>query len=103
MVRVIVTDDFDKWLATLRDRGAKSRIVARMRSTGKGNIGDIKQVDRSLFEMRIHTGKGYRLYFTRRGDSLFVFLHGGIKSTQSRDIKTAKLKLKQFIQEFMKP
>ena len=39
--------------------------------------------------MRIHYGSGYRLYFTRRGDVVYLLLLGGDKSTQQTDIKRA--------------
>ena len=39
--------------------------------------------------MRIHTGPGYRAYYTRRGDVVYLLLMGGDKSTQKRDIKRA--------------
>jgi len=40
--------------------------------------------------MRVDTGRGYRLYFTRRENILIVMLAGGDKSSQARDIKRAK-------------
>jgi putative addiction module killer protein len=39
--------------------------------------------------MRIHTGPGYRVYYTRRDWVLYLLLLGGDKSTQRRDIKRA--------------
>jgi putative addiction module killer protein len=39
--------------------------------------------------MRIHVGPGYRVYFTRRGDLIYLLLLGGDKSSQKRDIKRA--------------
>lgn len=39
--------------------------------------------------MRIHTGPGYRVYYTRRDSALYVLLLGSDKSTQVRDIKSA--------------
>ena len=39
--------------------------------------------------MRIHFGSGYRVYFTRRGEVLYLLLSGGDKSSQKRDIKRA--------------
>ena len=39
--------------------------------------------------MRIDYGPGYRVYFVQRGMELVILLAGGIKSTQSKDIKTA--------------
>jgi len=40
--------------------------------------------------MRIHFGPGYRAYFTRRGEVVYLLLLGGDKSSQQRDIKRAK-------------
>ncbi len=40
--------------------------------------------------MRIHYGPGYRVYFTRRGEVVYLLLIGGDKSTQKRDIQRAK-------------
>jgi putative addiction module killer protein len=41
-------------------------------------------------ELRIPYGPGYRVYFVQRGEVLVVLLAGGNKSTQERDIRTAK-------------
>ena len=43
-----------------------------------------------MSELRVHHGPGYRVYFVRRGAELIVLLCGGDKSTQDRDIRTAK-------------
>ena len=37
----------------------------------------------------LHVGPGYRAYFTRRGEVVYLLLLGGDKSTQKRDIKRA--------------
>ncbi|WP_426228837.1 type II toxin-antitoxin system RelE/ParE family toxin [Pararhizobium sp. DWP3-4] len=39
--------------------------------------------------MRIHYGPGYRLYFKRTGDVVYLLLIGGDKSDQKRDIAAA--------------
>ena len=39
--------------------------------------------------MRIHAGPGFRVYFTRRGETLVILLAGGDKSSQDNDIATA--------------
>ena len=39
--------------------------------------------------MRIHVGPGYRVYFTRRAELVYLLLVGGDKSSQKRDIKRA--------------
>ncbi|WP_328586228.1 type II toxin-antitoxin system RelE/ParE family toxin, partial [Pseudomonas meliae] len=50
-------------------------------------------------ELRIHVGPGYRVYFQQRGDELILLLCGGDKSSQSRDIETAKKLADQWWQE----
>ena len=39
--------------------------------------------------MRISYGPGYRLYCTQRGESRVIFLCGGDKSSQKKDIVRA--------------
>ncbi len=40
--------------------------------------------------MRIDVGPGYRVYVMRRGETMYLLLAGGDKSTQARDILRAK-------------
>jgi len=40
-------------------------------------------------EMRVRVGPGYRVYFTRQGEMVYLLLLGGDKSSQNRDIKRA--------------
>jgi putative addiction module killer protein len=68
---------------------AAARIAARLISAVNGNLGDWKALRGGVSEMRIDVGKGYRLYFTRRGNVVIVLLCGGEKSTQKRDIEHA--------------
>jgi putative addiction module killer protein len=39
--------------------------------------------------VRVHIGPGYRIYFTRRGEVVYLLLLAGDKSSQRRDIKRA--------------
>jgi putative addiction module killer protein len=73
---------------------AQLRIVARLRLAEAGNLGDWKTIGDGISEMRIDVGGGYRLYFTRRASVLIIMLAGGNKSTQTKDVKRAKLILK---------
>ena len=83
------SDEFDAWLAALKDRLGRARIVLRIRSAEHGNFGDSEPVGEGVSEMRIHFGPGYRVYFTRRGEVLYLLLLGGNKSSQKRDINRA--------------
>ena len=69
---------------------ARKRIGARIDRLAFGNFGDSKSVGGGVSELRLDFGKGFRLYFTRRGEMLVVLLCGGDKSTQKRDIAKAK-------------
>jgi putative addiction module killer protein len=39
--------------------------------------------------MRIDYGPGYRVYFKKIGQKIVILLDGGVKNSQSKDIKTA--------------
>ena len=89
MSRFLHTPEFDAWLKALRDPVAKGRVIARIRSTEAGNFGDCRHVGEGVSEMRIHVGPGYRLYYCRRGEAVYLLLCGGDKSSQQRDIGQA--------------
>jgi len=84
------TSTFDKWVSKLKDRQAAKAIAIRLDRAINGNLGDIQPVGGLISEMRIFIGKGYRLYFTMRGNEIIILLCGGDKSTQQQDIKLAK-------------
>jgi putative addiction module killer protein len=90
MLAVLKTSFFEVWFDELADMKAKARILARIQSAALGNFGDCASVGDGVFEMRIHFGPGYRLYYTRRGEAIYLLLNGGDKSSQRRDIKRAK-------------
>lgn len=83
------SEEFDTWLAALKDGKGRARIVQRIRSAEHGNFGDCEPVGDGVSEMRIHFGPGYRVYFTRRGEVVYLLLLGGDKSSQKRDIRRA--------------
>lgn len=89
MLSFMRTDAFDAWLSGLKDTIARARIVHRIRAAEHGNFGDCEVVGEGVFEMRIHVGPGYRVYFSRHGEVMYLLLLGGDKSSQKRDIKRA--------------
>ena len=80
MIEVRQTDVFADWFAGLRDREARARITVRIRRLALGNPGDVKPVGGGVLEMRIDYGRGYRVYFVRRGETIVVLLCGGDKA-----------------------
>ncbi len=84
------TETFRKWWTRLKDERARGLIFARLDRLAYGHVGDIKPVGDGISELRIHHGPGYRVYLQQRGSTLIVLLCGGDKSTQTKDIRTAK-------------
>lgn len=84
------TEEFTKWLLGLKDTQGKARILARIKLAKHGHFGDCKSLGDGVSEMRIHTGAGYRVYYCRKGELVYLLLAGGDKSTQARDIEKAK-------------
>jgi putative addiction module killer protein len=89
MFTFVMSDEFRGWLSVLSDSRAKARILSRIRNAELGNFGDYKPVGSGLYEMRIHDGPGYRLYYARHNEVVFLLILAGDKSTQSRDIRRA--------------
>ena len=89
MVTFLRSETFDTWLAKLKDKIGRARILHRIRAAEHGNFGDVKPVGDGVSEMRIHVGPGYRVYYTRRGELVYLLLVGGDKSTQKRDVQRA--------------
>jgi putative addiction module killer protein len=94
VIAIYETEDgqrpFRKWLDSLRDKTTIARINARIARIASGNFGDAKSVGEGVMELRLAFGSGYRVYLGQDGDQLVILLSGGDKSTQERDIVTAK-------------
>jgi putative addiction module killer protein len=84
------TDTFSKWLLALKDIKGKVSILRRVDRMKSGNFGDHKAVGDNISELRITTGRGYRVYYTIKNQEVVVLLIAGDKSSQSSDIKKAK-------------
>ena len=87
---ILRTDNFNDWLDNLRDRRAVAKITIRIDRLALGNPGDVKPVGAGISEMRIPHGRGYRVYFKQRGQTVVVLLCGGDKGSQAKDIMLAK-------------
>ena len=84
------SEPFTQWLRGHRDRTTRNRIRQRLARIRIGNFGDARPVGDGVFELRIHAGPGYRVYFGRRGTQVIILLCGGDKGSQDRDIERAK-------------
>ena len=89
MYSIKLIPEFSAWLSGLSDSMTHRRLARRLEKAQAGNLGDVKPVGESVFEMREHFGPGWRMYYVQRGVALIVMLGGGDKSTQVADIPKA--------------
>ena len=83
------TSTFSAWMRGLRDQRAKRKIAVRLQQLKFGHSGDVGPAGKGLSELRIHEGKGYRVYFRKQGGGdLPPAVRRGMKS-QSKDIAEA--------------
>jgi len=93
-IKLLETDvgkiPFIEWYNSLNDKVTKVRIRRRLDRIELGHFSDTESVGEGVYELRLHFGAGYRIYFTRVGNFIVVLLGGGDKSTQNNDITKAK-------------
>ena len=93
-VRNYVTPDgrepYEEWVNSYRNRKTRAIIRERINRLHLGNFGDYKRLTADLYELRIHYGPGYRVYFGMVDRVIVILLCGGSKKTQRRDIQRAK-------------
>lgn len=89
---------FKEWLDDLKDLIGLARINKRLEKLMLGHRGDSEPVGEGVFELRIHCGPGYRIYYAEHGREIVVLLHGGSKGSQKRDIKKAIAYWKDYLE-----
>lgn len=89
-------EPYTDWLRSLRDQKTQERIRIRIRRLESGLYGDCEPVGEGVSELRMFFGPGYRVYFGEDAENIVVLLCGGDKSSQKRDISTAKEYWKEY-------
>jgi putative addiction module killer protein len=87
---------FEDWLDGLRDIKAQAAVDARLLRLRLGNFGDCEPVGGGVYELRIHYGPGYRVYFAKAQQTIVLLLVGGAKKSQAKDIKMAKIYWREY-------
>lgn len=77
-------------MSNLKDRKTQAIILNRVNRLRLGNFGDCRCLGQEIYELRIHYGPGYRIYFGDINDEIIILLLGGAKKSQTQDIKIAK-------------
>ncbi len=80
---------FKDWVKNC-DAKVRTIIYSRFTRLERGLLGDHKALGHKLYELRIHFGPGYRIYFGEDGPVMLLILCGGNKSSQNNDILKAQ-------------
>ena len=86
---------FYEWFYSL-DKVTQSRVQDRLTRLLENNFGDYKKIDSEISELRLKFGAGYRIYYTEIENIIILLINGGDKSTQTKDIKKAKMILQKW-------
>ena len=89
-------EPFTEWFDGQRDAKVRRAILKRVGRLEHGLYGDCQPVGDGVSELRIFLGPGYRVYFAEAAGQIVILLCGGIKDTQTRDIKTARENWKEY-------
>ena len=81
---------YREWVESISDKKVRAAVLARVDRLAFGAFGDWKSAGGGVFELRVHLGPGYRVYFGRDGSAAVILLYGGHKGSQDSDIKRAK-------------
>lgn len=87
---------FDIRMKQIKDSRAAAKINTRILRLAAGNAGDHKQLAENLWELRIDTGKGWRVYYSQQGEQIILLLLVGNKPQQIKDITQVKEWLHEF-------
>lgn len=93
-------EPFQEWLNDLQDTVAVLQVTKRVRRLALGNRGDSSSVGDGVFELRIHYGPGYRVYYAEHGKEVVVLLFAGSKNSQQRDIEKAITYWKDYLERY---
>jgi putative addiction module killer protein len=86
---------FGDWFDAL-DPVTAARVDRYVRRMESGNFGTAKALKAGVFELRLHFGPGYRVYYAVDGKTVIILLGGGDKRRQASDIAAAVARWERF-------
>jgi putative addiction module killer protein len=89
-------EQFVNFLNSVKDKAIRGAILARISRLSLGNPGDHAPVGEGVYELRIHLGAGWRVYYGKVGDRIILLVGGGSKNGQQRDIDAAIERFQQY-------
>jgi putative addiction module killer protein len=101
-VRLFLTENnscpFEDWFLSIRDLAGQAAISARIEKIRQRLESNMKALGDGVYEAKIYTGPGYRIYFGKEDSSIVVLLGGGTKQRQSSDIKQAQRNWRDYLE-----
>jgi putative addiction module killer protein len=93
---------FNEWREKLKkkDLRALSKVDNSIDRAEAGNFGDHKFERDGVWEMRIHYGPGYRIYYSVENEEIILLLVGGSKNSQDSDLNRAVSYLQDYKARF---
>ena len=93
-------EPYSSWEKKL-SRQARAIVAARLARLRVGNFGDCKALAnaKGVYELRIHHGAGYRVYFGKKRKAIVILLCGGDKGTQKKDIQKARMFWEEYLDD----
>ena len=87
---------FERWFKEIQEIRCRAQVRFRLERLKVGNFGDCKTIGEGVQELRIHYGPGFRIYYSKIGNTIILLLCGGEKKSQTTDINRAKEYLKEY-------
>lgn len=87
---------FKEWLYGLKDWDGRAKIRNYLDRLESGNFNNTKFLGNGVYELKIHFGPGYRVYFGLANSKTVLLILGGDKKTQPKDIEKAKKCWKEY-------
>ncbi len=66
---------FDDWINSFKNPVDRARILKRLDKVQLGNLGDWSSIGDSVFELKEHFGKGYRIYYGIEKQTIILLLY----------------------------
>lgn len=59
----------------------RAQVRKRLNRVRLGNFGDFKYIEDNIYELRNHSGSGYRIYYVKKQQKIVLLLCGGDKGS----------------------
>jgi putative addiction module killer protein len=86
---------FARWFEGLASQPA-AKVSAALYRLGEGNFSNVQFAGAGVFERRIDSGPGYRVYFGKDGDAVVILLGGSTKRRQQEAIDAAQARWAEY-------